>query len=248
ENLGLGASLTSEWNSFQTELKAYYTKYGLEAFDKKADTDQKLLQHNEVLETEIKFNLKYKISDDLSWLSGYSFTETGTKNASFVQNPTYQSVKKNVMREHGLYSEFSYLKDATYLRVGARGNYLEHLGLFLVEPRLSLNQKLSDAFSLKLQGEFKHQATTQFVDLNEDFLGVESRRWVVSDDETIPLLKSRQVSVGVDYKNNGWFIELTGFYKNIEGIITESQEFNVQNQYDGFTGSGSAIGAEFLLS
>src|SRR5690606_35824712 len=80
ENLGLGASLTSQWNSFQTELTAYYTKYGLEAFDEKADTDQKLLQHNEVLETEIKFNLKYKISDDLSWLSGYSFTETGTKN------------------------------------------------------------------------------------------------------------------------------------------------------------------------
>src|SRR5690606_36269576 len=63
ENLGLGASLTSQWNSFQTELTAYYTKYGLEAFDEKADTDQKLLQHNEVLETEIKFNLKYKISD-----------------------------------------------------------------------------------------------------------------------------------------------------------------------------------------
>ena len=248
ENLGLGASLTSKWNSFQTELKAYYTKYYLEAFDEKADTEQKLLQRNEVLEAGIKFNLKYKISDDLSWLSGYSFTETGTKNASFVQNPTYQIVKKKVMREHGLYSELSYLKNATYLRVGARGNYLERLGLFLVEPRLSLNQKLSDAFSLKLQGELKHQSTTQFVDLNEDFLGVENRRWVVSDDETIPVLKSKQVSVGVDYKNNGWFIELTGFYKNIEGIITESQEFNVQNQYDGFTGSGSSIGAEFLLS
>lgn len=248
ENLGLGTSLTSDWNSFKTELKAYYTKYDLEAFDVKANTDQKLLQHNEVLETGIKFNLKYKISNSLSWLSGYSFTETGTKNSSFIQNPTYQIIKKNVMREHGLYSEVLYLKNKTYLRIGARGNYLERLGLFLVEPRLNLNQKLSDAISLKLQGELKHQATTQFVDLNEDFLGVESRRWVVSDQETIPVLKSRQVSVGVDYQNDGWFIELTGFYKNIEGIITESQEFNVQNQYDGFTGSGSAIGTEFLLS
>lgn len=248
ENLGLGASLTSEWNSLKTELKTYYTKYELEAFDVKANTGQKLLQRNEVLETGMKFNLKYKISNSLSWLSGYSFTETGTKNASFVQNPTYRIIKKNVMREHGLFSELSYSKNTTYARIGARGNYLERLGLFLVEPRLNLNQKLSDAISLKLQGELKHQATTQFVDLNEDFLGVESRRWVVSDQEMIPILKSRQVSVGADYKNNGWFIELTGFYKNIEGIITESQEFNVQNQYDGFTGSGSSIGTEFLLS
>ena len=200
------------------------------------------MQLNQVIETGFKLNTSFKFSENFSWLNGYSYTETGTQNASELKNPTYQIIKKRVQRNHGLFSELSYGSNTFFIRAGARLNYFERLGSFLVEPRININQKLSNTISINLQGEFKNQTITQFVDLNDDFLGVENRRWIVSDGNTIPIIKSKQVSLGVNYKNKGWFIELSPFYKEVNGIITESQGFTSQNQYDGFVGSSTAKG------
>ena len=136
----------------------------------------------------------------------------------------------------------------TGIKLNTTTKVSKELGWFLVEPRLNINQKLTKAFSIKLQGEFKNQTVTQFVDLNEDFLGVENRRWIVSDGVVIPIVKSKQVSLGLDYKNKGWYVELNPYYKEVTGIITESQGFVAQNQYDGFIGSSTSLGLEFLIN
>tara|TARA_R110002050_G_scaffold196426_2_gene331337 strand:+ start:29481 stop:32018 length:2538 start_codon:yes stop_codon:yes gene_type:complete len=249
DNFALGATLHSDWNTiFSTDLQGYYTNYDLEAFDFTIATDQSMLQLNEVIETGIKLNTTTKVSKELGWSNGYNYTETGTQNASDIRNPTYQIIKKRVQRNHGLFSELTYADKGLFVRAGARLNYFERLGTFLVEPRLNINQKLTKAFSIKLQGEFKNQTVTQFVDLNEDFLGVENRRWIVSDGVVIPIVKSKQVSLGLDYKNKGWYVELNPYYKEVTGIITESQGFVAQNQYDGFIGSSTSLGLEFLIN
>ncbi|SMC35586.1 TonB-dependent receptor [Cellulophaga tyrosinoxydans] len=249
ENFALGGTLSSDWSTiFNTELQAYYSNYNLSASDLRIDMDQSILQLNQVLETGIKLNTNTIISENFSWLNGYSYSETGTQNSSDLQNPTYQIIKKRVQRNHGFFSELSIKNNKTFIRAGARLNYFERLGTFLVEPRLNINHKLSNTFSLNLQGEFKNQTITQFVDLNDDFLGVENRRWIVSDGTTIPIIKSKQVSLGFQYKNSGWFIELNPYYKKVEGIITESQGFTSQNQFDGFIGSSTAKGMEFLVN
>ena len=249
ENFAVGATISSNWQEdFKTEIQAYYTNYYLKASDVRVDTDQSILQLNQVIETGFKLNTSFKFSENFSWLNGYSYTETGTQNASELKNPTYQIIKKRVQRNHGLFSELSYGSNTFFIRAGARLNYFERLGSFLVEPRININQKLSNTISINLQGEFKNQTITQFVDLNDDFLGVENRRWIVSDGNTIPIIKSKQVSLGVNYKNKGWFIELSPFYKEVNGIITESQGFTSQNQYDGFVGSSTAKGLEFLAN
>lgn len=248
-NFAVATAFSSKWSDvFSTEFKSYYTNYDLEAFDLNVNTDQSILQLNQVTETGIKLVTKTKISDQLLWDNGYSYTETGAQNASDLKNPTYQINKKRVQRNHGLFSEITYANNGLFVRAGARLNYFERLGSFLVEPRLNVSQKLGNSVSVKLQGEFKNQTISQFVDLNDDFLGVENRRWVVSDGTTIPVVKSKQISLGVDYKNKGWFVELSPYYKKVSGIITESQGFIAQNQYDGFKGSSSALGLEFLIN
>ncbi|MCX2680917.1 TonB-dependent receptor [Galbibacter sp. EGI 63066] len=248
DNLGVGFSAISEWSdTFKTELHTYFSKYNLETEDRDLESDQSLKQENEVEETGIKFNTFTKLSDHFLWLNGYDYSETGTLNASYVINPTYEIIQKKVNRKHALYSEITYSGESNFLRAGMRLNYFERFGSFLAEPRLSFNQKLSSTFAFKIQGEFKHQTTTQFIDLNEDFLGVENRRWVNSDSN-IPIVKSKQVSAGVDYKNNNWYVELNGFYKKTENLISESQGFNGQAQYDGHIGSAEIAGTEFLIN
>ena len=66
-------------------------------------------------------------------------------------------------------------------KVGARFNFIENLNTFskvLIEPRINLNVKLANYLRAEVLGEFKSQTTNQVVDLEQNFLGVEKRRWV----------------------------------------------------------------------
>ena len=101
----------------------------------------------------------------------------------------------------------------TFIRTGARISYFEKFKKTRVEPRINARQKFADKFSFKLQGELKYQTATQIIDFEDDFLGVENRRWILANDADIPLIRSKQFSGGIDYKSNGWLVDLTGFSK-----------------------------------
>src|SRR5690606_35169622 len=116
-----------------------------------------------------------------------------------------------------------------------------------VEPRVSFNQAVSHDFNIEFLGEYKSQATTQTIDYQTDFLGVEKRRWRLADGDEIPLLTSKQVSLGLIYDKNDWLISVTGYLKEVEGITSQSQGFQNQYQYARFTGSYFTKGVDFLI-
>ncbi|WP_456424406.1 TonB-dependent receptor domain-containing protein, partial [Lutibacter sp.] len=86
------------------------------------------------------------------------------------------------------------------------------------------------------------------IDLQEDFLGVEKNRWILADNESIPIIKSKQASIGINYKKNGFFIDIEGFYKYVNGITTANQGFQNQNQFIKTSGSYTVNGIEFLIN
>lgn len=102
--------------------------------------------------------------------------------------------------------------------------------------------------SLKIAGEYKSQNATQIVDLQEDFLGVEKSRWTLADNNAIPILKSKQASLGINYKKNNFFIDIEGFYKQVNGITTANQGFQNQHQFIKTSGSYTVKGVEFLIN
>ncbi|MEH6408310.1 MAG: TonB-dependent receptor, partial [Leeuwenhoekiella sp.] len=208
KNIAFGASWQADWNSsFHTKLNAYYTKYNIDANDLRIETDQLLTQQNEVLETGIKLNTFYEIMPNFKWLNGYQFTETGIRNATRVSNPLFNERIKDVLRSHSGYSELEYNQGTTFIRGGARVTYFEEFNKIRVEPRLNIRQKISGHIALKLLGEYKYQTATQIIDFEDDFLGVENRRWILANDEDIPLIQSKQISFGIDFKQNNWYLD-----------------------------------------
>lgn len=75
-----------------------------------------------------------------------------------------------------------------------RLNYIEgRIQKTPFEPRfLRFNYGISKSLSLEVLGEFKSQNCFQVIDLQEDYFGVEKRRWIVSNNNTIPIQKSKQ--------------------------------------------------------
>ena len=261
-NLSFGGNLESEWTDrFSTKLNAYYSNYNLDSENRINNGQQILDQRNEVIETSIKLNTNYQLTPTLNWLNGYQFSEVGISNFTDVTQPPYESNIKGVIRTNSLYSEISYVSPNKRLvaRGGGRLNYIvnvKYFDEFIVEPRLNLSYSLYPNLLLEVKGEFKNQTTNQIIDLEQNFLGIEKRRWMLSNNKNdtvpgnpnLPIVKSKQGSMGINYDKGEWFIGLEGYYKQVNGISTATQGFQNQNQFNGEIGKYEVKGLEFLIN
>ncbi len=254
-NISVGASLESNWSSkLSTHINTYSTRYNLNSENITANTNQTLFQKNEVLETAIQLNTNYSVSNTLNWLNGYHFNEVGITNTTNVSLPPFKSNIKGVIRTHALYSEINYTSNNKKLnaKAGLRFNAIENINNTfndqILEPRININYKLAKNLYAELLGEYKNQTTNQIIDLKQNFLGIEKRRWILSDGDSLPITKSKQFSLGFNYNKKDLFIGLEGFYKRVNGISTTTQGFQNQDHFNGEIGSYTAKGIEFLIN
>nr|WP_298928833.1 carboxypeptidase-like regulatory domain-containing protein [uncultured Allomuricauda sp.] len=253
-NLSFGGQLQSQWTDrLSSNLNIYYSRYNLDAQNLFGNQIQLLLQNNQVLENAIKLNTDYSLLENLNWNNGYQYIETGITNTTNLTQPPFDSEIKGVIRIHAPHTEIGYSSPENKFigKAGVRFNYIENLGTFskfLVEPRLNLNFRLANHLRGEVLGEFKSQTTNQIIDLEQNFLGIEKRRWILSDDNTLPITKSKQGSLGINYDKNSIYIGVEGFYKKVDGISTSTQGFQNQNQFNGEIGSYDVKGVEFLIN
>lgn len=254
DNISTGAQLTSNWaDNFSTDLHFYYTQYSLDALTNSDNETQQLEQNNLVKESNLKLITKYNLKENFDWINGYELTETGIENRTNINQPPFASNIKGVIRKHALFTEVHYSSENNkfYGLLGTRLNYVENINTFkkwIFEPRLNLSYELVQDFKVELLGEFKSQVTNQIIDLEQNFLGIEKRRWILSDDDLLPITKSKQGSLGFNYDSNTLYVGIDGFYKEVNGINVYTQGFQNQNQFDGEIGSYVIKGAEFLVN
>lgn len=249
KNIGYGGNWKAQWNDkLSTQLSSYFSRYTINANDYRIASDQLLSEANEVIETATKLNLNYNFNEKIRFLAGYQINETGMLNQTKVSAPFYSSTKKDVLLNHALYTETEYNNKSTYLRLGMRLNYFQKFDKLLFEPRINFRQQLFSPLALKLEGEFKNQTSTQIIDFEDDFLGVEKRRWQLVNNKDIPIAKSKQGSVGFEFQKNNLNIGLTGFYKIVDGITAFNQGFYNSFQSKNAHGSYTDKGIEFLIN
>jgi hypothetical protein len=249
-SIGGGLFYQRTWNDqFQTTLQVYETDYKLKAINANLLQSQRFLQENIVSETGARVKASQKFNDRMILHMGYQFLETEITNLDDVDNPPVRTLISDVVRTHSGFSQFDFSSNdqQTNLNLGIRFNYLDKFNKQRFEPRLSFHQKFAQYFSLDIAGELKHQITSQVINFQNDFLGVEKRRWQLSNDNTIPIITSEQVSLAVNYSRKGWLLSAEGYHKNVDGITTQSQGF--QNQYEFVKTSGSyqVNGVDLLL-
>ncbi len=242
EQNSLGSSVTYSrlWSErVKTQVEGFISRYSLNAINQNIPINQQLIQDNEVLDLGVRLAALIQLQKNLYLQTGYQFFESGITNSDEVNNPEFSRLIKEVNRTHALFVEGNYSanEERTNLRVGLRSNYYTKLNNFFLEPRLVFNQKLGTYFSAEVLGEIKTQTSVQVIDLQNDFLGVEKRRWLMANGEDVPMLKSKQVSVGLNFNRSGLLLSADLFYKKVDGIITSSQGF--QNQFQDVRASGS---------
>jgi hypothetical protein len=263
QNLALGVTYLRDWSDkLSTSAQVYVSNYDLDATNFDVINNQRLIQENEVYDGSAKLDINYLVSNQLKINSGYQFTEVGISNLEDVNNPRFRSFVREVIRSHAVYAETSFLSNDAKSRLtfGGRLNYINKFDMIFAEPRLSFSQRFLNYLRFEVLGEFKSQTTSQIIDLQNDFLGIEKRRWVLSNNnksviETdnqiihpIPILKSKQVSAGIHFNKNQFLISAEAYLKKVNGITTRSQGFQNQYQFVNSVGSYEIKGIDLLLN
>ncbi|QJP35622.1 TonB-dependent receptor [Nonlabens sp. Ci31] len=248
-SIGAGIHYKRQWKEdFFTSFSIYESNYKLRSINADVLSQQFFLQENTVSETSLKVE-NVVLKNKWQFKLGYSFTETEVINLRDIDLPRFVRRDEEVLREHGAFGQ-TWFTNATKdfsVRAGIRANYLTKFKKVIIEPRLSLRKTLGDHFEIEALGEFKHQSTSQIINFQNDFLGIESRRWQLTDNESIPIMESKQASLGVLYKNKGWLLDAKAYYKTVDGITTQSQGFTTKYEFERQQGSYDVYGAEFLL-
>ncbi|OEK08014.1 TonB-dependent receptor [Flavivirga aquatica] len=263
QNLALGVTYSKDWNKkLSTTSQIYVSNYDLDATNFDLLNNQRLIQENEVYDGSAKMDINYKPNNRLKINGGYQFTEVGISNLEDVNNPIFRSYIKKVIRSHSIYAETAFLSNniKTNLKLGMRLNYISKFDMLFAEPRLSFSQRFFNNFRFEILGELKSQTTSQIIDLQNDFLGIENRRWVLANNNKevtfnnnkaihpVPILKSKQVSAGIHYNKNRLLISAEAYIKKVDGITTRSQGFQNQYQFINSIGSYEIKGLDILLN
>lgn len=250
QNFGSTFRWKTNWNENNfTEITAYLSQYDLQSNNKSIENDQILSQRNKVLDYSLKIKSSNKLSSSFTLNSGYQFNETGVTNFDEINLPIFSRTITNVLLTHAGIVEGIYEPESkkTLITAGLRANFFDKFNEFVLEPRLQFNQSLTSSIKLEILAEQKSQTLSQIIDLQQDFLGVEKRRWTLANNNTIPIQKSNQFSIGFNFKKNNWLITLDNFYKKITGITTSSQGFQNQFELEKSVGDYQVFGTEFLI-
>ncbi|WP_282086375.1 TonB-dependent receptor [Aquimarina algiphila] len=234
--------------TFKSVLQVYETDYLLKAVNANFQDGQRFLQENIVSETGAKLKTYYDFNEAITLLNGYQFIETGVSTLNDIDEPPFRIKENRVIRTHSTFSQLYYKSKSTKVNVGVRYNFNEKFDSHIIEPRLSFNQKFLKYFNVEVLGEFKHQNISQLINEQNDFLGIEKRKWILSEEEEIPIIKSKQASLGLYYNRKGLLMSIEGYYKTVEGIKAKGQRFRNEFELEDAIGEYTIIGVDFLIN
>lgn len=250
QTLAGSVDFNTVWNDRNSsQIIAYGSFYKVDSENQAIEGNQIFNQENTILDTNVLFKNNHVLNKKFTFKNGYQFNEIGIRNFDKVNSPLFSKSIKDILHIHALIAELNYVSTNTKLNatLGFRQNYISQLQEFISEPRLQLNYAVTSNFKLEVLGEMKSQNSSQIVDLQQDFLGIEKRRWMLANNTDAPITKSNQASIGFTFKKKNWLITLDNFYKKVSGISSRSQSFQNQLETLKINGEYRVLGSELLI-
>lgn len=179
-------------------------------------------KENEVNETTLQYRGTKNINSDNSIQFGYqrNWSQVAYTADSFgLDLRTFQELFRGNEISQAFYLDYVLKAEKTHFNLGLRRQYFNRLHNVFWEPRAFINYNLFSKFWLKASYELKHQSISQVTDLRNDGLGsLFNRLWVVSTEQSIPIVRNNQFGFGFDFQSNGWTLDVEFYDKKVDGI------------------------------
>jgi hypothetical protein len=248
-NFGGSIDWRTSWNSrHRSQIQLHGSTYDLQSGNEAIANDQVTRQRNAVKNGGIRLRYSY-IGERCEISAGYQFDAIAIENSDAVNNPPFSRTSNQKSVTHSAIAEgkFHSANGKRLLSAGVRANYFDKFGRWLIEPRLAFTQALSESIKMEILAERKSQTVSQIIEQQQDFLGIEKRRWVLANDSDVPIQKSTQASLGFTYAHRRWLVTVDNFYKRVGGITADSQGFRNQFEFANAVGEYCVMGSEVLV-
>lgn len=142
------------------------------------------------------------------------------------------------------------LSEKLQASVGIRSNHHQINEEWYSEPRLALNYKFNNQFSLK-GAVGRYYQFVNLIQYDDPYVGIQNF-WAFSNKNGVPIVESNHYIAGATLRLKGFTFDVEGYYKDVEGVV----EFNPVPYFvkDGvldqgllMNGSGRMSGIDFLV-
>lgn len=256
KNDGFGITWNKKWSkTLRQETSGYYSKYAL-FYDGNKKINNVIydftVKKNQIEEVSFNTQFSKRVSENSSLNFGYQFTYS---NLSFnLEQENKRTSNKaensgeNVNNQQTLLLEYV-LSNAKKVNVniGLRTSYMPLLSKTFFEPRIYARLRVAPSLWVNGSAELKQQYTSKIIEFFTSDFGLENELWALSDGKEIPLLKSKQFTMGVLFNKNNWLIDAEVYHKKIDGLTSLVTGFNNVKGETIFNGDATIVGADILI-
>ena len=244
QNEGYNLSWKMVRPQFIMDQSLSYSRYLLryEFAHTENDTTSTSSKKNLIDDMNYRLGVRVPFSEAQELYSGYELNRNHTRYAFEDFGDSYRLVldqDDRVMMVHSPFVEYTYAGKRLNARAGLRGNYYDSFNRFYLEPRLNLSWLLFNPLQLTASGEYRTQHISQIKESVVSDLSLENQVWKLASKDRFPIIESYQVTSGFVYRKSGWFLELEGYYKSIEGVT--SLTFGFLNPIDNDYKTGNSV-------
>jgi hypothetical protein len=254
ENQGYNFEWNKEWSKKMShQIDMYYSKYSLDySFSNESNSgsfsDTKI---NEIQDFGINMNFKYDATEFAQLNFGYQFSNKNFKYSfdNFVNlNNTLLDASNDKTNSNCTYIEYQVNKPKEFLySIGLRVNKYSSSNKIYIEPRAVLQKFVIPEFSINTSIEYKSQYVNKIQESVISNLTLENHIWALSNKTDLPILNSYQYTIGANYSENKWTVDLEAYFKKTKNINTLDFNFNNNEIFNYSTGSSSIQGLDIFI-
>jgi outer membrane cobalamin receptor len=256
ENSGYSVQWQRQWNAdTHHEIYASYSNYGLQVSNEKFQIGEEahfafIDKDNALKNVDIGLDINHRLNKRSSVTLGYQYShndvvfELVRKNEFLFKEEFLEENDAN--NTHSLFGEYRLKSNKDYVvNVGLRSNYFSLLDEFSFEPRLFAQLRILPKLWLNSSFDIKQQNISKITESHTKDFGLENEAWVLSNNDRVPLLKSRQLTFGAVFERDSWLIDIDLFRRKIEGLTSITSGFEINRGF--FLGEGTSAGLDVLV-
>lgn len=240
-NSALGVNALYQWDDMN-DVKFIYniSKHISEGNNNTFTGNLNTFQNNSIDNYYLQLHWTHK-KDKYKFTSGFDFDGAIVSN-QFNNKVTSASLNLvQVGNTYAGFNDFSFKDKKWSIYTGIRHVYYQRDDQFQLEPRFNVTYRFNDFYELSLRGEKKSQNLKQIIDLDQNFLGIEKRRWFLSGQNESELQRSNQLETILKFDKNRFGGFASFFIRQMKGLSSDDQRFQNQNQFNSFESGTSQI-------
>jgi len=186
-------------------------------------------KRNVIFDTDFSTSFTIKSKSNNSLLLGYQYNLKDVSYAFLNANSNLSVIldsDKRVVKTHSFFTNYSFKnKSIANINLGFRLNYYKEFNALRFEPRLTIYRNLFKNIKLQATAEVKNQIISQIDETVLSDLSLENSIWHLANNQSFPIINSKQVSMGLLYHKNGWSVDTDYYQKKINGVTALSLGF-----------------------